>query len=67
MLNVLIIQSAKKEQKAAQPMSRMSHVLQWLMLLTMLLTLPMAWLVIELMFYYGTRHIPDYMLEQMWK
>ena len=44
-------------------MSRKAHVLQWLMLLT----IPMAWLVMELMFYYGTMHIPDYMLEQMWQ
>jgi hypothetical protein len=37
------------------------------MLLSMLLTLPMAVLVMELMFFYGTRNIPDDVLEQMWK
>ena len=42
-------------------------MLQWMMLLTMLLTLPMALLVMELMFYYGTMHIPDDILQQMWE
>ena len=42
-------------------------MLQWVMLLTMLLTLPLAVLVMELMFYYGTIHIHADILEQLWK
>ena len=53
--------------KAAQPPSRTSLMLQWMMLLTMLLTLPTTLLVMEVMFYYGTMHIPDDILQQMWQ
>ena len=44
-----------------------SLLLEWVMFLSMLLTLPMAVLVMELMFHYGTRNIPDDILEKMWK
>ena len=58
---------SEKERKASLPPSRTFLLLEWVMLLSMLLTLPMAVMVMELMFHYGTRNIPDDILEKMWK
>ena len=66
-LNVLDIQKAKQEKNCSEPVSQTSLVLEWVMLVTMLLTFPLALLVVEVMFYYGTLHINQDILAQLWR
>ena len=65
--NVEHIQKAKQEKKSIEPVSQTSIILQWVMLVTMLLTFPLALLVVEVMFYYGTIHIHEDILDQLWR